>query len=126
MGAALEAIEDGLPGSTTRANEGWSRSEDSNPAVRLREMIERSRRDVEAANKAEAEKAATIDQVPQARRDKRDRTGSDGSQGGTGKKGRTNPAPSSPAPSDPDAMETRQEGTHNPLRPTNFKELSKC
>ena len=123
MGAALNDIEEGLPGSSTIANEGWGTSEGHNPALTLQAMIEKSQREVEAAEKAEA--AATTGQAPRPRPEKRDRAGSDGSQGIPGKKGRRDPAPSSPAPSDPDAMDTRQEATRNPLRPTNMKELSR-
>ena len=129
MGAALHDIEEGAPSSTTRVNTGWRRPEGSDPAAKLGQMIEMSRQEVEAASRAEAAKATATGQTPQPGPDKRDRTGSDGSQTGQGKRTRTaqtttDPAPTGPATTDPEAMDTAQEMPH-PYRRTNLKDISK-
>ena len=124
IGAALDEIEDGAPSSTTRMNTGWQRRGGFDPAAELQRMIERSRQEVEAASKAEADNAATTGQTPQPRPDKRNRTRSDGPQSGPGKGTVTAQATTGPAPTNPDSMDMRQD-TQNPLGPTSFEQPSK-
>ena len=109
MNAALEEIVTDSRGRRTR---------DHDPAQKLRELIA-AQRQVEAANKAEAEKATATGQDPAHRPEKRSRTTSNGSQTDSGKRTKTDQS----AP-DTDSMELTEEKLRK-NRPTSFRHLKK-
>ena len=107
-GAALDEIEDGdfhsfhnFHSSIRRVNEGRQRAARSDPVATLQRMIEESRQQIEAFNKAKADDGAATAQTPGSRPDKMAGTWSDSSQSGPGEKTKSPPRPQQKAPKSP-------------------------
>ena len=121
MGTAIADIARQLPPSRAI---GRRRPAGEDAEARLQQMIDQSKREVEAAKRAEADKLAAIGRTPEPRPDKRERAASGGSQDDPGKRAKTDQPTADATTTDPDVMDMRQEGPTT-VRPTSFAHLSK-